>query len=48
MPLESHEKNGLVWLTAPVLSGVRHGFSTRTGGVSPRPLGQPEPPPWHG
>ena len=34
MPFETHEENGLVWLTAPLLSGVRHGFSTRLGGVS--------------
>ncbi|MCI9120833.1 MAG: peptidoglycan editing factor PgeF [Oscillibacter sp.] len=37
MPFETHEENGLVWLTAPNLSGVRHGFSTRLGGVSPAP-----------
>ncbi|MDE6455343.1 MAG: laccase domain-containing protein, partial [Dysosmobacter sp.] len=37
MPFETHEQNGLVWLTAPNLSGVRHGFSTRLGGVSPAP-----------
>lgn len=33
-----HEQNGLVWLTAPLLGGVTHGFSTRTGGVSPAPF----------
>ncbi len=37
MPLEIHEQNGLTWLTAPNLSGVRHGFSSRPGGVSPAP-----------
>lgn len=37
MPLETHEKDGLVWLTAPNLNGVPHGFSTRLGGVSPAP-----------
>ncbi len=37
MPLETHELNGVPWLAAPVLSGVRHGFSTRLGGVSPAP-----------
>jgi len=37
MPFETHEKNGLVWLTAPNLGGVPHGFSTRLGGVSPAP-----------
>ena len=35
--METHEENGLVWLTAPNLAGVRHGFSTRLGGVSPAP-----------
>lgn len=37
MPFETHEQNGLVWLTAPNLRGVRHGFSTRLGGVSAAP-----------
>lgn len=37
MSFETHEQNGLVWLTAPNLNGVRHGFSTRLGGVSPAP-----------
>lgn len=37
MSFETHEKNGLVWFTAPLLEGVRHGFSTRKGGVSRRP-----------
>ena len=37
MPFDPHEQNGLVWLTAPVLSGVRHAFSTRKGGVSVPP-----------
>ena len=37
MPFDTHEQNGLVWLTAPVLSGVRHAFSTRKGGVSVPP-----------
>lgn len=37
MPFETHQQNGLVWLTAPDLGGVRHGFSTRLGGVSPAP-----------
>ena len=37
MPFETHEKNGVVWLTASNLNGVRHGFSTRPGGVSPAP-----------
>lgn len=35
--MEPHEQNGLVWFTASNLSGVRHGFSTRLGGVSPPP-----------
>ena len=37
MPFDTHEQNGLVWLTSPLLSGVRHGFSTRKGGVSVPP-----------
>lgn len=37
MPFETHEQNGLVWLTSPLLAGVGHGFSTRLGGVSPAP-----------
>ena len=37
MPFETHEQNGLVWFTASNLGGVRHGFSTRLGGVSPAP-----------
>ena len=34
MPFETREQNGLVFLTSPLLSGVRHAFSTRRGGVS--------------
>ena len=37
MSFETHEQNGLVWFTASNLSSVRHGFSTRLGGVSPAP-----------
>ena len=37
MPFDIHEQNGLVFLTSPLLSGVRHGFSTRKGGVSGPP-----------
>ena len=37
MPFETREQNGLVFLTSPLLSGVRHGFSTRQGGVSTAP-----------
>ena len=37
MGLTEREKNGVRWFDAPVLSGVRHGFSTRLGGVSPAP-----------
>ena len=37
MPFETHEQNGLVFLTSPLLSRVRHGFSTRQGGVSAAP-----------
>lgn len=31
------EKNKLVYLTCDLLGDVRHGFSTRRGGVSPPP-----------
>ncbi len=31
------ERSGLRYLTSSALSGVRHGFSTRQGGVSPAP-----------
>ena len=36
MPFRTHEQQGLIWLTSESLTlpGVRHGFSTRTGGVS--------------
>lgn len=37
MSFLSHESNDLLWFTAPQLEGVRHGFSTRVGGVSPAP-----------
>ncbi len=37
MPFLTHEQNGLAYLTSSLLSGVRHGFSTRPGGVSPPP-----------
>lgn len=37
MPFLTHEQDGLLWLSAPSLGGVRHGFSTRLGGVSPAP-----------
>ena len=37
MPFESRKQNDLVWYTSPSLAGVRHGFSTRLGGVSPAP-----------
>ena len=37
MSFLSHESNGLLWFTSPQLEGVRHGFSTRLGGVSPAP-----------
>ena len=33
MTFVNHEQNGLVYLTSPLLDGVRHGFSTRLGGV---------------
>ena len=34
MAFLTHEHHGLVWLTASLLSGIPHGFSTRKGGVS--------------
>lgn len=37
MPFQMHEQNQLVWLTSPLLGNIRHGFSTRKGGVSPAP-----------
>lgn len=36
MSLTAHEKNGVVWYTADLLN-IPHGFSARTGGVSPAP-----------
>lgn len=38
MSFDAHEKNGLVFLTSPLLANVRHGFSTRQGGVSRPPF----------
>lgn len=37
MPMKTHTQGSLVFLTSPLLTGVRHGFSTRCGGVSPAP-----------
>lgn len=40
MPFKTHEQHSLVWLTSPLLdqqAGIRHGFSTRKGGVSAAP-----------
>jgi YfiH family protein len=37
MSFQTHDENGLVWLTSDTLSGVRHGFSTHKGGVSAAP-----------
>ncbi len=37
MSFQTHDENGLVFLTSDILDGVRHGFSTRRGGVSPAP-----------
>ena len=37
MPFSTHTQDGLVWLSAPLLQGIHHGFSTRKGGVSPAP-----------
>lgn len=38
MSFETHTQQALVYLTSPSLGSVRHGFSTRKGGVSPAPL----------
>lgn len=38
MSFLTHKHDHLVWLTAPVLGDVRHGFSTRLGGVSRPPF----------
>lgn len=41
MSFSTHEQNGLVWLTSPLLSrqqGLCHGFSTRRGGLSKPPF----------
>ena len=40
MSFEFHEHNGLLWLDSTLLGqdDIRHGFSTRTGGVSPAPM----------
>lgn len=39
MSFLTHQNNGLLWLSSSLLDGqpVRHGFSTRLGGVSPAP-----------
>ena len=39
MSFQTHETNGLIWLSSNLLQhpAIRHGFSTRTGGVSPTP-----------
>ena len=39
MPFQTHEKQGLMWLTSEYLTqpGLVHGFSTRAGGVSAPP-----------
>lgn len=37
MSFQTHEQNGLLWLTSSLLDGARHGFSTRRGGVSAPP-----------
>lgn len=38
MSFETHTQNDLIWLTSGQLSGVRHAFSTRKGGVSKSPM----------
>ena len=43
MAFHDHTENGITVLQSDLLCGsIRHGFSTRTGGVSPRPVEQPE------
>lgn len=37
MSFVTHQEDTLVWLSSTCLEGVRHGFSTRLGGVSPAP-----------
>lgn len=37
MSFTTHTENDLIWLSSPLLGGVRHGFSTRRGGVSAAP-----------
>lgn len=37
MSFLTQNQNGVVYLTSSRLSGVRHGFSTRRGGISPAP-----------
>ena len=37
MSFDIHKEKGLVWLSSPLLSDIRHGFSTRQGGVSAAP-----------
>ena len=39
MSFLTHQNNSLLWLSSSLLDGqpVRHGFSTRLGGVSPAP-----------
>ena len=42
MSFQSHQQNGLLWLDSTLLAAhgdtIRHGFSTRSGGVSPAPM----------
>ena len=42
MSFEFHEQHGLLWLDSGLLAehgnAIHHGFSTRTGGVSPAPM----------
>ena len=39
MSFLTHTSENVLWMSSSLLdgSGVRHGFSTRTGGVSPAP-----------
>lgn len=38
MSFTFHQEDDLLWLSSPLLHSVRHGFSTRQGGISQAPL----------
>ena len=45
MEIVQEERHGVLFYVCPEIraSGFPHGFSTRVGGVSPRPVGHPQP-----